>query len=111
MVKRRGHAVVLHYVDVKAVGFDKPNQRMVAERLLADNAPRLAATPTEITYVGWLQPWKRVTREGKPSMLVVELDNDRAGNVLIRQGAVLGGKNHKVSWYDREQQIQQCFGC
>ncbi|THC94011.1 hypothetical protein EYZ11_006520 [Aspergillus tanneri] len=83
VLKRRGYPVAVHQVNVKMIGKENPakHQKALIERLTAANANRLAATPTEITYVGWVRPWKTVVREGRPAMLVVEFDNDRAANV------------------------------
>ncbi|RAK80121.1 uncharacterized protein BO72DRAFT_456390 [Aspergillus fijiensis CBS 313.89] len=53
------------------------------------NASRLAATPTEITYLGWVRLWKTITEKGKPSTLMVELDSLNTVNVLLRGGFVL----------------------
>lgn len=83
VLKRRGYAVALINVDVDVIGRSNPlkRQRELAKRLLAANTHRWAATPTDITYVGWARPWKRVVQEGRPSMLVVEFDNDRAASL------------------------------
>ncbi|GLB00960.1 hypothetical protein AtubIFM57143_010333 [Aspergillus tubingensis] len=68
VLKRRGYAVALINVDVDVIGRSNPlkRQRELAKRLLAANTHRWAATPTDITYVGWARPWKRVVQEGRP---------------------------------------------
>ena len=41
----------------------------------------------------------------------MELDNPNAANTLIRGGFVLDGKYFDTGYYDRDQQVLQCFGC
>jgi hypothetical protein len=53
-IKRRGYPIIVHQMEAKMIGLDNPakHQHALTERLLAANATRLAATPTDITFVG-----------------------------------------------------------
>ena len=41
----------------------------------------------------------------------MELDSLNTANILIRGGFVLDGKYFDTEYYDRNQQVLQCFGC
>ena len=100
-------------MDITRIGTGDPAkyQGALAEQITAMNTSRLAATPTEIIYIGWIRPWKTVTREDRSSILVVELDSLNTVNILIRGGFVLNSKYFDTGYYDRDQQILQYFGC
>ncbi|RAH66424.1 uncharacterized protein BO66DRAFT_442220 [Aspergillus aculeatinus CBS 121060] len=112
-IKRRGYSIAVYGMDIGRINHESPakQQKALAERIKAANTSCLAATPTEVTYVGWVRPWKTVTRESKPSILIVELDSSNAANALLRGGFVLDGKYFNTSYYDRDQQLLQYFRC
>ncbi|RAH46270.1 uncharacterized protein BO95DRAFT_431524 [Aspergillus brunneoviolaceus CBS 621.78] len=83
VIKRRGYSIAVYGMDIGR------QQKALAERIRIANASRLAATPTEITYLGWVRLWKTITEKGKPSTLMVELDSLNTVNVLLSGGFVL----------------------
>ena len=83
-----------------------------AARIKQENHARLAATPTDITFVGWLYGEKKVRDQKlRSSMLIIEFDNERAANVAIHLGLTLRQTLHRYDRYDREQKVVQCFRC
>jgi hypothetical protein len=78
-------------------------------QLKADNSGRLAATPTQIVWTGWLLG--RKAKETPRSKVIVEFDNDRAAGAAMLYGLALNGENHHCTYYDTHHKIQQCFNC
>jgi hypothetical protein len=59
VLERRGYPIIIYQTGIKMIGTDNPakHQRELAERLLAANANRLAATAyTHSGHVCWLAP-------------------------------------------------------
>lgn len=109
-IRKPTYAVVMHKVSAGKV--DAASQANIKAQLKADNAGRLASTPADITYVGWLFGARKVREEGlERSELVVEFDDDRPANLAIQRGLVLHGRNHTCTIYDRHQRVRQCFNC
>jgi len=59
-----------------------------------------------LTYVGWL------TRTGskKPaSSLVMEFKTKQQANRVIREGIIMGARQHDCELYDRACKLKQCY--
>ena len=112
-IKYRRYSIAVYRINIIYINTGDPAkyQGILAEQIAAVNASRLAATPTEITYIGWIRPWKTVTRKNRSSILVVKLDSLNTANILICGGFVLDNKYFDTEYYNRDQQVLQCFGC
>ena len=112
-IKYRGYSIAVYRIDIIYIdtGDLAKHQNTLVEQITAVNTSRLAAIPTEIIYIGWIRPWKTVTRESRPSTLVIELNSPNAANTLICRGFVLDSKYFDTRYYDRDQQVLQCFSC
>ncbi|EAW22069.1 uncharacterized protein NFIA_007450 [Aspergillus fischeri NRRL 181] len=109
-LKKQTYGVVMHGVDCHQLT-DGKTANFIA-RLKADNAGRLAATPTEIVYAGWLYGQRKVdTEKLRSSLVLVDFDSDRAANRALELGLALDGRNHACAYYDRNFRLQQCYNC
>jgi hypothetical protein len=109
-IKRQTYGVVMHCVDCHQLTEGKAADFIA--HLKADNAGRLAATPTEIIYTGWLYGQRKVDADKLQSSLVlVDFDSDRAANRALELDLALDGKNHACAYYGRNFRLQQCYNC